>query len=44
MDGLVRNGDEVILHPRAYQIEMLEESLNDHQVDNGSGKTNMHVL
>ena len=44
MYGLLRNGDEVIFHPRAYQLEMLEESLNDHQMDTGSGKTNMHVL
>ena len=67
MDTVLRTGDDAILHPRAYQLEMLEESLrrnvivavrwslnrsqgslgkvlNKHQMDTGSGKTNMHVL
>ena len=27
MDTVLRTGDDAILHPRAYQLEMLEESL-----------------
>ena len=60
----LQDRDDTIILPRAYQLEMLEESLkrnvivavryhqqtvlglipNKHQMDTGSGKTNMHVL
>lgn len=64
MDILTPDGSASRFHPRAYQLEMLEESLeknvivavsqpsatyfrlssNKHQMDTGSGKTNMHVF
>ena len=44
MNDLLRNDDEMIFHSRAYQLEMLKKSLNDHQMNTEFDKTNMHVL
>lgn len=46
MDIALRNGDDVLLHPRAYQLEMLEENLRRNVIvatDTGSGETNIAI-